>query len=188
MEEFRNTAQMVSIIGHSHMLPIVEYFGCADHMMNSWKLDPNTLKFTFKGSLPYEPELLEEQSQLLRYVLDQPYSKEVVSAMLNLQKHQKQRCNTLEEQLVELIIKAMEMTESNDVAAGSSFNVSEEQISHNEWVWLHLSSQLIYFVLFHYVSFMHIVLALYEKVKYFAVFLSALIIQLCFFEAFQKRT
>lgn len=164
VEEFRSTAQMVSIIGHSHMLPIVEHFGYADHMMNSWKLDHNTLKFNFKGSLPYEPELLEEQPQLLRYVLDQPYSKEMVSVMLNLQKQQKQRCNALEEQLVNLIITAMEMTECTDSTPGSSCNIPEEQISLNEWVWLHLSSQLIYFVLFQFVSFMHIVLALYEKV------------------------
>ncbi|XP_053964046.1 mediator of RNA polymerase II transcription subunit 23 [Anastrepha ludens] len=165
MEEFRRTAQMVSIIGHSHMLPIVECFGYADHMMNSWKLDPNTLRFVFKGNLPYDADLLEEQTKLLRYVLDQPYSKEMVSVMMSLQKQQKQRCNALEEQLVNLIISAMEMTESNDSMMGSSFNVYEEQTSMNEWVWLHLSSQLIYFVLFQFVSFSHIVTALYEKLS-----------------------
>lgn len=165
VEEFRATAQMVSIIGHANMLPIVEHFGYADHLMNSWRLDHNTLKFNFKGSLPYEPELLEDQTPLLRYVLEQPYSREMVSVMLNLQKHQKQRYNALEEQLVNLIIHAMEMTETNDATAGSGFNATDEQISHNEWVWLHLSSQLIYFVLFQFVSFMHIVLALHEKVR-----------------------
>lgn len=170
VEEFRNTAQMVSIIGHTHMLPIVEPFGYADHMMNSWKLDHNTLKFNFKGSLPYEPELLEEQPHLLRYVLDQPYSREMVSIMLNLQKQQKQRCNALEEQLVNLIITAMEMTESNDQISASnvqnspSNTVTEEHTSSKEWIWLHVSSQLIYFVLFQFVSFMHIVLSLHEKV------------------------
>uniref|UniRef100_A0A1B0BXH5 Mediator of RNA polymerase II transcription subunit 23 n=1 Tax=Glossina palpalis gambiensis TaxID=67801 RepID=A0A1B0BXH5_9MUSC len=164
VEEFRQTAQMVSIIGHAHMFPIVEHFGYADHLMNSWKLDPNTLKFILKGNLPYEPELVEEQSQLLRYVLEQTYSKEMVSIMLNLQKQQKQRCNTLEEELVNLIINAMEMTETTD-NAGSGFNAPDEQISQNEWVWLHLSSQLIYFVLFQFVSFMHIVLALYDKLS-----------------------
>lgn len=166
MEEFRRTAQMVSIIGHSHMLPIVESFGYADHMMNSWKLDPNTLRFVFKGSLPYDSDLLEEQTKLLRYVLDQPYSKEMVSVMMSLQKQQKQRCYKLEDQLVNLIISAMEMTENNDSMMGSSFSVYEEQNSMNEWVWLHLSSQLIYFVLFQFVSFAHIVSALYEKVKF----------------------
>lgn len=164
VEEFRTTAQMVSIIGHASMLPIVEHFGYADHMMNSWRLDHNTLKFNFKGSLPYEPELLEEQKPLLRYVLEQPYSREMVSQMLNLQKHQKQRYNALEEQLVNLIVQAMEMTEANDATAGSGFNSSDEQITPYEWMWLHLSSQLIYFVLFQFVSFMHIVLALHEKV------------------------
>ncbi|XP_075165990.1 mediator complex subunit 23 [Haematobia irritans] len=165
VEEFRQTAQMVSIIGHCHMLPIVEHFGYADHMMNSWKLDPNTLKFNFKGILPYELELMEEQPQLLRYVLGQSYSKEMVSVMLNLQKQQKQRCNTLEDQLVNLIINAMEMTETNENSVGCGFNVPEEQISQNEWIWLHLSCQLIYFVLFQFVSFMHIIIALYDKLS-----------------------
>ncbi|XP_061399738.1 mediator of RNA polymerase II transcription subunit 23 [Musca vetustissima] len=165
VEEFRMTAQMVSVIGHVHMLPIVEHFGYADHMMNSWKLDQNTLKFNLKGILPYDLELMEEQPQLLRYVLGQSYSKEMVSSMLNLQKQQKHRCNTLEDQLVNLIINAMEMTESNENTAGSGFNSPEEQISHNEWIWLHLSSQLIYFVLFQFVSFMQIVLALYDKLS-----------------------
>ncbi|TMW42755.1 hypothetical protein DOY81_012160, partial [Sarcophaga bullata] len=81
------------------------------------------------------------------------------------QKQQKQRCNTLEDQLVNLILSAMEMTESNENTAGSNFNVCEEQITQNEWMWLHLSSQLIYFVLFHFVSFTHIVLALYDKLS-----------------------
>ncbi|KAH8305992.1 hypothetical protein KR018_009354 [Drosophila ironensis] len=165
VEEFRKTAQMVTIIGHANMLPIVEHFGYADHMMNSWRLDHNSLKFNFKGVLPYEPELLEEQKSLLRYVLEQPYSREMVSQMLNLQKHQKQRYNALEEQLVNLIVHAMEMTEANDAAAGNGFNASDEQITPYEWVWLHLSSQLIYFVLFQFVSFMHIVLALHEKLS-----------------------
>uniref|UniRef100_A0A1I8MQB3 Mediator of RNA polymerase II transcription subunit 23 n=1 Tax=Musca domestica TaxID=7370 RepID=A0A1I8MQB3_MUSDO len=162
LEEFRMTAQMVSIIGHVHMLPIVEHYGYADHMMNSWKLDSNNLTFTYKGTLPFE---LEEQPQLLRYVLAQSYSKEMVSIMLNLQKQQKQRCTTLEDQLVNLIINAMEMTETNDNAAGSGFNSPEEQIPHNEWAWLHLSSQLIYFVLFQFASFTHIVLALCDKLS-----------------------
>lgn len=86
VEEFRCVAQMVSIIGHSYMLPIIEHFGYADHLMNSWKLDHTTLKLNFKGILPYEPELMEPQIGLLRYVFEQPYSKEMVSTMLNLQK------------------------------------------------------------------------------------------------------
>lgn len=79
VESFRPTAQMVSIIGHSRMLPIVEHSGYADHLINPWKLDPATLKFSLKGSLPYDRELLEPQTALLRYVLEQPYSRDMVS-------------------------------------------------------------------------------------------------------------
>lgn len=47
---------MVSIIGHSKMLPVVEHSGYAEHL-SPWKLDPTTLKFTLKGILPYDKEL-----------------------------------------------------------------------------------------------------------------------------------
>lgn len=86
VEDFRNIAQMVSIIGHVHMLPIVEHFGYTESLINPWKLDLNTLKFTHRGILPYDPELYQPQKNLLRYVLEQPYSKDMVSAMLNLPK------------------------------------------------------------------------------------------------------
>lgn len=86
VEDFRNCAQMVSIIGHIHMLPIVEHFGYTDSLIQPWKLDLNTLKFTTRGILPYDPELYQPQKNLLRYVLEQPYSKDMVSSMLNLPK------------------------------------------------------------------------------------------------------
>lgn len=156
---------MLTIIGHTHMLPIVENFGYADHLMNSWKLDASNLKFIIKGNLPFEPELLAEQPQLLRYVLEQTYSKETISIMLNLQKQQKQRCNVLEEQLVNMIIRAMEMSELAETHSSSLLNSDDYKFTHTEWVWLHLSSQLIYFVLFQFVSFLHIIQALNEKVN-----------------------
>lgn len=86
VEDFRNVAQMVSIIGHVHMLPIVELFGYTDTLISPWKMDLATLKFTHRGILPYEPELQQPQKNLLRYVLEQPYSKDMVSAMLSLPK------------------------------------------------------------------------------------------------------
>lgn len=86
VESFRNTAQMVSIIGHSKMLPVVEHTGYADHLINPWLLDPTTLKFSLKGNLPYDPDLLKPQTELLRYVLEQPYSRDMVCSMLGLQK------------------------------------------------------------------------------------------------------
>ncbi|XP_066992222.1 mediator of RNA polymerase II transcription subunit 23 isoform X2 [Anabrus simplex] len=160
VESFRPTAQMVSIIGHSKMLPVVEHSGYADHLINPWKLDPTTLKFTLKGNLPYDQELLERQTGLLRYVLEQPYSRDMVCSMLGLQKQycallqHKQRCVALEEQLVELVIIAMERSETE---------LETDDVTNSHWLWLHLSSQLIYFVLFQFASFPSIVLALHDK-------------------------
>ncbi|KAJ9591915.1 hypothetical protein L9F63_001517, partial [Diploptera punctata] len=154
VESFRATAQMVSIIGHSKMLPVVEHSGYADHLINPWKLDPFSLKFTLKGHLPYDRELLEPQTGLLRYVLEQPYSRDLVCSMLGLQKQHKQRCVALEEQLVELVILAMERSETE---------ADTDDISNSHWLWLHLSSQLIYFVLFQFATFPNIVMALHDK-------------------------
>lgn len=60
--------------------------------INSWKLDPLTLKFQLKGALPYSPELLEPQPGLLRYILKQPYSREIVCTVIEIQK--KVKCNS----------------------------------------------------------------------------------------------
>jgi mediator of RNA polymerase II transcription subunit 23 len=86
VEEFINVAQMLSIIGHSYMLPIVEHSGYADHLINPWRLEPNTLRFSLKGNLPYDAELIQPQTNLLRFVLEQPYSRDLVCSMLNLQR------------------------------------------------------------------------------------------------------
>lgn len=85
VESFRPCAQMVSIIGHSRMFPVVEHSGLPDSQ-SPWKLDPSTLKFSLKGILPYDKELLEPQTGLLRYVLEQPYSRDMVCCMLGLVK------------------------------------------------------------------------------------------------------
>ncbi|CAH0547626.1 unnamed protein product [Brassicogethes aeneus] len=153
VESFRACAQMVSIIGQADMRPVVEHSGCPEHMVNPWKLDPCTLRFTLKGTLPYEPELLNKQTGLLRYVLEQPYSRDMVCGMLGLQKQQKLICIALEEQLVELVILALERTEA------------EGDESATQGLWLHLSSQLIYFVLFQFASFPKIVMALHSRLQ-----------------------
>ncbi|KAK6627240.1 Mediator of RNA polymerase II transcription subunit 23 [Polyplax serrata] len=153
VESFRPCAQMVSIVGHSKLLPVVEHSGYADHL-SPWKLDPSTLKFTLKGILPYDKELVEPQTGLLRYVLEQPYSRDMVCCMLGLVKQHKQRCVALEEQLVALVVVAMERSET-------------ETSDSSHWLWLHLSSQLIYFVLFQFASFPNIVMALHDKLSNF---------------------
>uniref|UniRef100_A0A8D8DB44 Mediator of RNA polymerase II transcription subunit 23 n=4 Tax=Culex pipiens TaxID=7175 RepID=A0A8D8DB44_CULPI len=160
IEEFVIVAQMLSIIGNSEKLPIVEHSSYADNLINPWKLDPNTLKLALRGNLPYEPELLQPQKKLLRFVLEQPYSRDMVCSMLNLQKQQKQKCIALEEQLVWLVICAMECSEKEPAHPADG----EDMISsHTQWVWLHLSSQLIYFVLFQFATFQNIVNSLHDK-------------------------
>lgn len=152
IDSFQPTAQMVSVIGRSKLLPVVGHSGT---MGNVWKLDPATAKFSLRGLLPYNKELLEPQTALLRYVLEQPYSRDMVCNMLGLSKQQKQRCLVLEEQLVELIVIAMERSENETEAM--------EDGGPTQLLWQHLSSQLIYFVLFQYASFPHMVLALHDK-------------------------
>ena len=76
---------MVSIIGHSKMLPVVEHTGFNENLVIPWQLDKNTLRFTLKGNLPYDSDLLKPQIELFRYVLEQPYSRDMVCSMLGLQ-------------------------------------------------------------------------------------------------------
>lgn len=96
--------------GRCSLLPVVNNSGA---ICNSWKLDPSTLHFPLKGMLPFDKvtffyfklikdtylgkhgdefislshqELFEPQTGLLRYVLEQPYSREMVCNMLGLNK------------------------------------------------------------------------------------------------------
>lgn len=99
------------------MLPVVNNSGA---ICNSWKLDPATLRFPLRGMLPYDKvthpasaqlhvhtgingngcfgrwvqDLFEPQTVLLRYVLEQPYSREMVCNMLGLNKQVKNRMKT----------------------------------------------------------------------------------------------
>ncbi|XP_058805221.1 mediator of RNA polymerase II transcription subunit 23-like isoform X2 [Phymastichus coffea] len=158
-DSFRNVVQMISIIGHSKMLPIVEHSGFGDlsgHVQ--WQLDRNTLKFALKGNLPYDPELLKPQTELLKYVLEQPYSRDMVCTMLAIQNKQNTKCEALEEQLVDLVIRTMEKSENEPVPIENSEGVT---ISH--WPWLHLSSQFIFYVLSQFVNFSTFVIAIHDK-------------------------
>ncbi|XP_049612105.1 mediator of RNA polymerase II transcription subunit 23 isoform X4 [Syngnathus scovelli] len=159
VDSFRPTARINSICGRCSLLPVVNNSGA---ICNSWKLDPSTLRFPLKGMLPFDKDLFEPQTGLLRYVLEQPYSREMVCNMLGLSKQtlniaqQKQRCPVLEEQLVDLVVYAMERSETEehfDADAGGT----------SQLLWQHLSSQLIFFVLFQFASFPHMVLSLHQK-------------------------
>ncbi|XP_008216794.1 mediator of RNA polymerase II transcription subunit 23 [Nasonia vitripennis] len=155
---FRNVVQIVSIIGHSKMLPVVEHTGYGDHSVTPWVLDRNTLQFTLKGNLPYDPELLKPQTDLLRYVLEQPYSRDMVCSMLGLQNKQNTRCAALEEQLVDLVIRTMEKSENEPTPVEGV-----DGVTTNHWPWLHLSSQIICHVLSQFASFPSFVTAIHEK-------------------------
>lgn len=150
---FRNCTQMVSIIGHHEMRPIVEHSGMPEHLIGPWKLDPMTLKFNLKGTLPYNKQVLDKQTALLKYVLDQPYSRDMVCGMLGLQKQQKMHCPPVEEQIVELMILAVERTEAEP----------DENLRQDFWI--HLSSKLIYFVLFQFANFPEILKSLIKRIE-----------------------
>ena len=157
---------MLTIIGHSTKYPILAA-GASGYgeATNPWRLDPNTLKFTtLKGNLPYDNDVTKPQIGLLRYVLQQLYSKEMICTMLNLQK---QRSAVLEEQIVWLVILAMERSEQNEMSVSDlKSDLNDSTPTHNQWLWLHLSSQLIYFVLFQCAAFPNIVNALHEKLAF----------------------
>jgi len=76
------------------------------------------------------------------------------------------RCIALEERIVELIVMAMEKTEAEMNQAGESqtgFGL-EEISGATLWLWQHLSTQLIFFVLFQFANFPSIVLSTHDKV------------------------
>ncbi|XP_004083784.2 mediator of RNA polymerase II transcription subunit 23 isoform X2 [Oryzias latipes] len=153
VDSFRPTARINSICGRCSLLPVVNNSGA---ICNSWKLDPATLRFPLRGMLPYDKDLFEPQTVLLRYVLEQPYSREMVCNMLGLNKQQKQRCPVLEEQLVDLVVYAMERSETEE-------HFDADVGGTSQLLWQHLSSQLIFFVLFQFASFPHMVLSLHQK-------------------------
>eukprot|EP00795_Rhopilema_esculentum_P007477 gene7477-13251_t len=148
---FKPLAQIVTITGRPSLLPIV---GHSSASATAWKLEPSTLKFALKGPLPYSKDLVEPQRDLVQYTLAQPYSRDLVCNMLGLNKQRKERCQALEELLAGLIVVAMERSE-NEADGDKS----------NQLLWQHLSSQLIFFVLFQFASFPHMVNLLHEKLS-----------------------
>nr|XP_039249771.1 mediator of RNA polymerase II transcription subunit 23-like [Styela clava] len=158
VDRFRATATMVSTTGRSHLLPVVFHFSVP--LTTTWKLDHETLRFTTKGQLPYDKSLYQRQTKLLRYILEQPYSRDMVCHVLNLQKQQKQRCEALETELVDLVVSTMERTSEIE-------NLDEKddayRIIHLQWQ--HLSSQVIYFVLLQFAVFPRMVENFYQKLS-----------------------
>jgi mediator of RNA polymerase II transcription subunit 23 len=48
----------------------------------------------------------------------------------------------------------------------SETEAHKDDISNSHWLWLHLSSQAIYFVLFRFATFPNIVMALHDKANF----------------------
>lgn len=100
----------------------------------------------------------------------------ILTLPLPFHPQQKQRCVALEEQLVELMVSALEdcshTESSNSNAANSTTNGSlPSSLDHGPCSCAHLSSLLIYFVLFQLISFPSLVLRLHEKVIVYSAFL-----------------
>jgi mediator of RNA polymerase II transcription subunit 23 len=74
------------------------------------------------------------------------------------------RCIALEERLVELVVLAMEKTEAEMNNANELTSGFDEISGSTLWLWQHLSTQLIFFVLFQFANFPSIVLSVHDKV------------------------
>ncbi|KAA0195993.1 hypothetical protein HAZT_HAZT000789 [Hyalella azteca] len=114
VENFQRAAQLLSIVNRTKLRPVVEHSGHNGWSISSWKLDSRTLKFGLNGSLPYSSELLAPQPALLNHVLRQPYSKEMVCAMIDMTK-KKQRCSVLEDQLITLMVSSLHVCHATDL-------------------------------------------------------------------------
>ena len=164
---FRPMTQMVTVVNRHRMRPIVEPTGKA-HTVSTWRLDPLSLKFFLRGTLTYERtlpfgrDITMPQVEMLRYILRQNYSKELVSSVLGIQKGGRkdasgstsgsQRYPMLEEQLVHLFVSAMTEEE-------------EDEADDCEALWRNLSSELIFFVLFQYITFPTLVTSITDKLR-----------------------
>jgi len=164
LNSFRLAASMVSCANKWRLLPVVEQLGRAQ-VVSTWRLDSTSLKFILKGTLTYERilpycrELVLPQPQLLRHLLSQPYSKDLVNYVLGLQKPRKEgssgasRCLPLEQQMVEVTVVAMQLAEDNPQA---------ETLSES---FRNIASDLIFFVLFQFVSFPHVINDLADRLE-----------------------
>nr|KAG5705861.1 hypothetical protein BaRGS_030751 [Batillaria attramentaria] len=88
-----------------------------------------TLSFMLNGPLPYDQELSRPQKELLRYVLEQTYSRELA----------KVRCEALEAQLVDLVVSALERCEE-EPEAGLKGKRLRKGRDHLMWVLLQFIS------------------------------------------------
>uniref|UniRef100_H2YVM2 Mediator of RNA polymerase II transcription subunit 23 n=1 Tax=Ciona savignyi TaxID=51511 RepID=H2YVM2_CIOSA len=151
IDRFRATATMVSTTARWMLLPVVDH--AFYQLPSTWKLEPETLRFPLKRQLPYSPEMYQRQTRLLNYILEQLYSRDMVLQVLGLQKHQKQRlCIIWFKKLIDLVFATIR--KSSEI---------KEKTEGQHLMWQHLSSQVIYFLLYQQASFPHIVETVYLK-------------------------
>jgi len=147
------------------MRPVVEISGRSLHL-SSWRLEASSLKFLLKGNnttyeriLPYSSDVIAPQRELFKYVLTQPFSKELAQAMLGLQKPTKgsapsQTHPALGDTLAECFADAVADT-------AKAVDSSEETLTFAMKArWRSLTSNLIFSVLFQFMSFRPFVLSL----------------------------
>ena len=165
------------------MRPVVEQNGKA-HAISSWKMDPHSLKFllkqtlTYEKVLPFSKSLCEPQTSLLKYILKQPYSKDLVNSVLGVQKPRKDpsdpsgrgvsgSCSQypmLEEQLVLLFIEAMEQSDRTLSIANANEDtaIASQLRERTQIFWWSLCSELIFFLLYQFVSFSSFIDSIYK--------------------------
>lgn len=163
IESFRPTAQIFSIINRPDLLPVVGCSSCHGNL--SWRLDAISAKFQLKGLLPYKDKLKEPQVGQVRYLLEQPYSKEMIYSTLSLatKPTAQARCSELVEQIAITLVQAMEKSEpSLDLYTNDTADTNEHLFQ-----WLNLSGNILCYILFNQatISFNHLVDSLYEKIK-----------------------
>jgi hypothetical protein len=121
---------------------------------------------TFNIFYHYSKELVEPQRGLLTYILRQLSSKELINNVMGVQKPRKDpstglspatRYPLLEEQLISLFIEAM-----NEVEDACKLGEPDSNVS---LLWWNLSSELIFFLLYQFVTFPTFVEGVYQAVK-----------------------
>lgn len=78
----------------------------------------------------------------------------------------------------------MERTEEEPVKKSDT----DESFNNIDWLWAHISSQLIYFVLFQYASFPNIVTTLHDKVIYLFLVISVHFTEIWFIYSWLQKT
>jgi mediator of RNA polymerase II transcription subunit 23 len=167
VDSFRPAAAIVSCVNLQHLFPVVEYMGRAN-VMSTWKLEHSTLKFllkmtlnttTYDRILPYSKEYFKPQPKFLRYLLTQTYSRDLINHVLSLKKPTKETptpgvCIPLQSQVVHCLLELMRACEQE--------LYPPQLINH---LFRLLSSNMIFFVLYQYITFPSIISELADGIQ-----------------------